>query len=105
MLFKELRTTLGLGEYQVLSRTAIERHLHLSCVAHQTLTHQAIKEEGAKAKQKNKDVALPTLNQQLQDFRQRVNRDRTERLLARIKDKKLKSKTRKYLLQESPVEA
>jgi hypothetical protein len=34
-----------------------------------------------------------------------VNRDRTERLLARIKDKKLKSKTRKYLLQESPVEA
>ena len=83
VLFKELRNSLGLGEYQVLSRTAIERHMHLSCLAHQTPTHQAIMEEGAKAKQINKDVILPTLNQQIQKFRQRVNRDRTNRLLNR----------------------
>lgn len=105
VLFKELRNSLGLGEYQVLSRTAIERHLHLSCLAHQTLTHQAIMEEGAQAKQINKDVILPTLNQQIQKFRQRVNRDRTNRLLNRIKDKKLKSKLRSYLLKEAAVAA
>ena len=105
VLFKELRNSLGLGEYQVLSRTAIERHLHLSCAAHQTLTHQAIMEEGAQAKQKNKEVILPTLNQRLQNLRQRVNRDRTERLLNRIKDNKLKSKIRSYLLKEAAVAA
>ncbi len=105
VLFKELRNSLGLGEYQVLSRTAIERHLHLSCLAHQTLTHQAIMEEGAQAKQENKDVILPTLNQQIQKFRQCVNRDRTNRLINRIKDKKLKSKLRSYLLKEAAVAA
>ena len=105
VLFKELRNSLGLGEDQVLSRTAIERHLHLSCLAHQTLTHQAIMEEGAQAKQENKDVILPTLNQQIQKFRQRVNRDRTNRLLNRIKDRKLKSKLRSYLLKEAAVAA
>lgn len=105
VLFKDLRNTLGLGEYQVLSRTAIERHLHLSCAAHQTLTHQAIKEEGAQAKQKDKDVALPPLTQQLHDLRQRVNRDRIDRLLNRTRNKKLKSRIRQYLLQESPVAA
>lgn len=105
VLFKELRNSLGLGEYQVLSRTAIERHLHLSCMAHQTLTHQAVMEEGAQAKQEYKDVILPTLNQQIQSFRDRVNRDRTNRLLNRIKDKKLKTKLRSYLLKEAAVAA
>lgn len=105
VLFKELRNSLGLGEYQVLSRTAIERHLHLSCAAHQTLTHQAIMEEGAQAKQENKEVILPTLTQQIQKLRQRVNRDRTERLLNRIKDNKLKTKIRSYLLREAAVAA
>lgn len=105
VLFKELRNSLGLGEYQVLSRTAIERHLHLSCMAHQTLTHQAIMAEGAKAKQKNKEVTLPTLNQRIQSIRQRINHDRTERILNRIKDKKLKSKLRFYLLKEAAVAA
>ena len=105
VLFKELRNSLGLGEYQILSRTAIERHLHLSCMAHQTLTHQAIQEKGAQAKQENKEVILPTLNQRLQNFRQRVNHDRTNRLLNRIKDKKLKSKLRLYLLKEAAIAA
>ena len=103
VLFKELRNSLGLGEYQVLRRTAIERHLHLSCSAHQTLTHQAILEDGAQAKQKNKDVVLPTLNQQIQTFRQRVDRDRTERIINRIRDKKLKSRLRYHLQKEAAV--
>ncbi len=105
VLFKELRNSLGLGEYQVLSRTAIERHLHLNCLAHQTLTHQAIMEEGAKAKQENKDVILPTLNQRLQRFRQLVNRDRTNRIVNRIKDKTWRSRIKYYLLNEAAVAA
>lgn len=105
VLFKELRTSLGLGEYQVLRRTAIERHLHLSCAAHQTLTHQALKDEGAQATQKDKEVVLPALGDRIQSFRQRVNRDRTDRMLNQIKDKKLKQKVRYYLLQEAPVAA
>lgn len=105
VLFKELRTSLGLGEYQVLRRTAIERHLHLTCAAHQTLTHQALMDEGAQAKQKNKDVVLPALNDRLQSFRQRVSRDRAVRMLNRIKDKKVKQKVKHYLLQEAPVAA
>lgn len=105
VLFKELRTSLGLGEYQVLSRTAIERYLHLSCMAHQTLTHQAIMEEGAKAKQENKDVTLPPVNQQIDRFRHCVNHDRTERIIRRIRDKKIKAALRHYLSNEAPVAA
>ena len=105
VLFKELRTSLGLGEYQVLRRTAIERHLHLSCAAHQTLTHQALKDEGAQATQKDKEVVLPALGDRIQSFRHRVNRDRTDRMLNQIKDKKLKQKVRYYLIQEAPVAA
>ena len=105
VLFKELRTSLGLGEYQVLRRTAIERHLHLSCAAHQTLTHQALKDEGAQATQKDKEVVLPALGDRIQSFRHRVNRDRTDRMLNQIKDKKRKQKVRYYLIQEAPVAA
>ena len=68
VLFKELRTSLGLCDYQVLRRTAITRHLHLCCTAHQTLTHQALKDEGAQAREENKEVVLPTLSQTDRDI-------------------------------------
>lgn len=105
VLFKELRTSLSLTDYQVMSRIAIERHLHLSCMAHQTLTHQAVLAEGAQAKQENKDVTLPTLQQQIDNFRQQANHDRVNRLLKRIKNKKTKALLRRYLNAEAPVAA
>ena len=105
VLFKELRTSLGLCDYQVLRRTAIERYLHLCCAAHQTLTHQALKDEGAQAREENKEVVLPTLNQRIAIFRQRVNQDRVTALLSRIRDKHVKRKIRYYLMQEAAVAA
>ena len=105
VLFKELRTSLGLCDYQVLRRTAIERYLHLCCAAHQTLTHQALKDEGAKAREENKEVVLPSLNQRIEVFRQRVNQDRVTALLSRIRDKHVKRKIRYYLMQEAAVAA
>lgn len=105
VLFKEMRTSLGLCDYQVLSRTAIERYLHLCCAAHQTLTHQAIEDEGAKAVEKNKEVVLPSLNQRIEIFRQKVNNDRITALLSRIRDKDVKRKIRRYLANEAAVAA
>ena len=105
VLFKEMRTSLGLCDYQVLRRTAIERYLHLCCTAHQTLTHQAIKEDGAQAKEENKEVVLPSLSQRIEIFRQRVNQDRVTLLLSRIRDKHVKRKIRYYLIQEAAVAA
>ena len=95
VLFKELRTSLGLCDYQVISRLAIVRYLHLCCAAHQMLTHQALKDEGAQAKEKNKEVVLPSLNQRIDVFRQKVNSDRVTALLSRIRDDNVKRKIRR----------
>ncbi len=105
VLFKELRTSLGLCDYQVLRRTAIERHLHLCCAAHQTLTHQAIKDEGAQAREENKEVVLPTFSQRVETFRQRVNKDRVNNLLSRIRNPNVKRKISYYLNQEAALAA
>lgn len=105
VLFKELRTSLGLCDYQVLRRTAIERYLHLCCAAHQTLTHQALKDEGAQAREDKKEVVLPTLNQRIEVFRHRVNQSRITTLLSRIRDTNVKRKIRYYLMQEAAVAA
>lgn len=105
VLFKEMRTSLGLCDYQVISRLAIVRYLHLCCAAHQMLTHQAIKDEGAQAQKKNKEVVLPSLNQRTEVFRQKVNNDRVTVLLSRIRDEKLKRKIRRYLIHEAAVAA
>lgn len=105
VLFKELRTSLGLCDYQVISRLAIVRYLHLCCAAHQMLTHQAIKDEGAQAQEKNKEVVLPSLNQRMDVFRQKVNNDRITALLSRIKDENVKRKIRRFLIHEAAVAA
>ena len=105
VLFKELRTSLGLCDYQVISRLAIVRYLHLCCAAHQMLTHQAIKDEGAQAQEKNKEVVLPSLNQRIDVFRQKVNKDRVTALLSRIRNEKVKRRIRQYLMHEAAVAA
>ena len=105
VLFKELRTSLGLCDYQVLRRTAIVRHLHLCCTAHQTLTHQALKDQGAQAREENKEVVLPNLSQQIETFRQRVNKDRINALFSRVRNQCVKRKISHYLNQEAAVTA
>jgi len=100
-----MRTSLGLCDYQVLRRTAIVRYLHQCCAAHQTLTHQAIKDEGAKAREEHTEVVLPSLNQQIEMFRQRVNHDRVTTLVSRTRDKHMKRRIRYYLMKEAAVAA
>lgn len=97
VLFKELRNSLGLCDYQVLSRHAIERHLHLSCMAHLALTHHSLKGQGAQAKQKDKEVSLPPLNERLENLRAEVRHDQATALLKRINSRQAKAILREYL--------
>ena len=97
VLFKELRNSLGLCDYQVLRRHAIERHLHLSCMAHLVLTHQSLKAEGAQAKEKDKEVSLPPMSERLENLRTSIRHDQTTALLKRITDRKAKATLRDFL--------
>ena len=87
VLFKELRNSLGLCDYQVLSRNAIERHLHLCCMAHLLLTHHAIKDAGAQANEKDNEVTLPHFNERLENLRNSIRREQARRFLKRIKNR------------------
>ena len=97
VLFKELRNTLGLCDYQVLRRHAIERHLHLSGMAHLMLTHHGLKAAGAQAKQKDKDVSLPPMSERLENLRQSIRHDQTNALLKRIKNRQARATIREFL--------
>lgn len=97
VLFKELRNSLGLCDYQVLSRNAIERHLHLCCMAHLLLTHHGLKAEGAKAKEADKEVSLPHLSERIESLRDSIRREQTKALLKRIKNRDARTKIRAFL--------
>lgn len=98
VLFKELKGTLGLGEYQVQKRQGIERHLHLCGLAHLTLTHHSLKAVGAQAKHANKDVPLPRFQQRLDDLRREVRTDTINRFVKRIRHAKIRRRLREHLL-------
>jgi SRSO17 transposase len=97
VLFKELRNSLGLGDYQVLSRNAIERHLHLCCLAHLTLTHHGLVAAGEQAKHKEAEVSLPPMNQRLEMLRASIHRDQTQSLLRQIKNRRIRETVRNLL--------
>ena len=56
ILFKMSKQHLGLGDYQFLRYTAVERYLHLVMIAHHLLTHLAIDRTGAKAIKQGRDA-------------------------------------------------
>lgn len=97
VLFKELRNSLGLCDYQVLSRNAIERHLHLCCMAHLLLTHHALKDAGAQANEKDKELTLPQFNQRLENLRNSIRREQATSFLKRIKNRDARTKLRAFL--------
>ena len=100
VLFKELRDSLGLGDYQVIGRNAIERHLHLVCLTHLVLTHHSLEAAGAKARKANTEVDLPSMNQRLTVMREAIRREQLQRLVNRIQHRKTKTMVKKYLLEE-----
>ena len=100
VLIKELKGTLGLGEYQVQKRQGIERHLHLCGLAHLTLTHHSLTAVGAKANQANKDVPLPRFQERLDALRRDVRKDNVNRFVKRIRHAKIRRRVREHLLAE-----
>lgn len=97
VLFKELRNSLGLTHYQVLRRNAIERHLHLCCLAHLTLTHHSLRAAGAQAKHKDAEVSLPPMNERLAMLRASIHHDQTQSLLRQIKNRRIREIVRNFL--------
>lgn len=100
VLLKELKGTLGLGEYQVQTRQGIERHLHLCGLAHLALTHHSLTAVGAQAQQANKDVPLPKFQERLDALRRDVRADNVHRFVKRIRHAKIRNRVRKYLLPD-----
>jgi SRSO17 transposase len=98
VLFKELRGSLGLGDYQVMSRHAIVRHLHLCALAHLMLTHHSLTAVGAKAKAAHTELSLPPMNERLEALRDAVRHDQIDHLLRRIKQRNLRKRVKEYLL-------
>lgn len=98
VLFKELKGSLGLGEYQVQTRQGIERHLHLCGLAHLTLTHHGLKAAGAQAKRANTDVPLPKFQDRLEALRQEVRTENLERVLRKVRQPKVRKRLREMLL-------
>lgn len=99
VLFKELRGSFGLGDYQVQSEQAIRHHLHLSGLAHQVLTHHSLKAEGAKARKAKKELSLPPLSQRLQSLRDELRRERLDRLVKRVRQRRLRKRLKQCLLE------
>lgn len=105
VLFKELRSSLGLCDYQVLSRHAIERHLHLCGLAHQMLTHHSLVAEGAQAKQQNQQVSLPPLRERLENLRSTLRTQQAKVMLSRIKNRNARTTIRAFLKNELQIAA
>ena len=98
VLFKELHQDLGLGDYQVLHRDAILRHLHLCCLAHLLLTHRRLERAGAKAIKPNQQVEMPPMGQRLAALRTEVAKDQIRGLLRGDKHERLRQKLYDHLL-------
>jgi hypothetical protein len=105
VLFKELRSSLGLCDYQVLSRHAIERHLHLCGMAHQLLTHHSLTAQGAKAKEQNEEVSLPPLRERLDQLQRNIRTQQARLMLAGIKNRNARTNIRAFLNNELQIAA
>jgi len=99
VLFKELKEQLGLGDYQMISQDAILKHLHLVCLAHLLLTHQAMDGLDAQARMAHKTVPLPTMKHRLENFRRALKNEQIQNLFRRkTHAKTMFQKLKTYLL-------
>ncbi len=105
VLFKELKNSPGFCDYQVLSRNAIERHLHLCGMSHQMLTHHSLAAQGAKAKQEKTKVSLPPMSERLDQIRDKIRTQQAKLMLAKIQNRNDRSKFRELLKNELQIAA
>lgn len=98
VLFKELKEQLGLGDYQVISRDAILKHLHLVCLTHLLLTHHAMEGVGEKARMAKTDVPLPTMKHRLEALRHGIKAEQIQRFFRSKPHARIFHKLKTYLL-------
>ena len=98
VLFKELRSELGLGDYRMQTRKGIRRHLHLVCLAHLVLTHHSLKSVGAKARKANSDIPLPKFQERITSLRDEIRRDQITTFTKKIRHEKIRRQVRQFLL-------
>ena len=68
---------LGLGDYQLLRYTAVERYLHLVMISHQFLTHLARDRSGEKEQRKGREMLrLASVEKMQAILRNRLLEDR-----------------------------
>jgi len=98
VLFKELESDLGLGDYQVLNHRGIVHHLHVCGLVHLMLTHHGMDAVGAQARKVNIEIAMPSLSRRLETLRADLKRDQLERMFRHENNQRLRRKIQKYLL-------
>ena len=102
VLFKELKGTLGLGAYQVLSEQGVRHHLHLCALTHVWLTRQSLDALDAQAR-KAKTLSLPPLSERLESKRASMKAERMTRLLRRTRQPNWRRKLRHFFAQFLPA--
>ena len=102
VLFKELKGTLGLGAYQVLSEQGIVHHLHLCALTHVWLTRQSLEALDAQAT-KAKTLSLPPLSERLETQRASMKAERMTRLLRRTRQPSWRRKLKHFIAQILPA--
>lgn len=98
VLFKELRSELGLSDYRMQKRKGIRRHLHLVCLAHLVLTRHSLKAVGAQARKANAELPLPPFRERIANLRHDVQRDQILRFTRKITHDRIRQRVREYLL-------
>jgi SRSO17 transposase len=95
--FKELKGSLGLGQYQMQSQEGIVKHLHLCGLVHLTLTRHSLDAVDAPARKAKKALTLPTLSQRLVNLQQALREERMSRIIKRAKNPSLLTKLQRLL--------
>jgi hypothetical protein len=98
VMFKELRSDLGLGDYQMLDEQAIVRHVHLCALAHLLLTRHAMERVAEQAKKANQEVAPWPMSIRRESLRTAIRRDQIKRLVGGRTHRSLRQKLEPYLL-------
>ena len=98
VMFKQLRSDLGLGDYQMLDEQAIVRHLHLCALAHLLLTRHALDGMGAQARKANEKVALPPMSVRRESLRTAIRRAQIHRLVGGRAHRPLRKRLEPYLM-------
>jgi hypothetical protein len=98
VMFKELRSDLGLADYQMLDERAIVRHLHLCALTHLLLTRHAMERMAEQARKADHEVALPPMSIRRESLRTAIRRNQIRRLVGGRKHRALRSELEPYLM-------